>query len=727
MNNNATASYNDASKTVAVFCSIMAAILALTAYIIQSGYLFQLDIDNSHFYGSEHFFPPILSALVISIFLLNFPQAYRVAESKFKLPLKNTWLTSDAALSLLGLIILIVVGNIFSFYVLHVFYLISFLLFAYVFYSWFKEGNYKQNYIFIGISILFAIWLASLIWGEGWKDLLFFEKMIFIDKVHAFKCFNDPLSHSAIINMIQVHGIASTGVDGIPLFIHQTAGYWISVGIAKLLDAPTIVFQTIASPVIYLPFMFSSLLLLAINLKKWKEGTNLVNWVLRTDWKFWLIFFVFNIGIVPYRFSHNTGVLWYVGIMSASMFLGLAFFFLLLGLLSSFIRHNNVLIKRTDFILFLFILPFMIVLIGFIKLPIVLVTLPFLFYLFIRLRLYKIAIYNFSFVIISGIGVIFFIASISLANQVTSYHEHSVSIIDPFHLYRTWIKPSFWLYFLFFNCFWSILFVTLKLWYEKSINNVSHLRTLLVNRQLIDVEIIIVLCIIGLLPGMLFHMPPYNHPASLTANLYILDIQNWIALSFLLASIGKFNGIFNKKVKLFLLVPVLLGGYFFVSNYIFHIHYLYAEESHLSQLIKNNPDYLSTTQGRTLQLLHKIGRDMLLSEKKKTLVFIPQSNMDFWNIKLDACYGVPFLVPAITGMAMLDGFPPISCPSKHYGYDYYENNGIRTKKQTNTTDKALCSKTLEKGFSQILRIDNIYTQPRLISCGKQSDKNYVPN
>jgi len=61
--------------------------------------------------------------------------------------------------------------------------------------------------------------------------------------------------------------------------------------------------------------------------------------------------------------------------------------------------------------------------------------------------------------------------------------------------------------------------------------------------------------------------------------------------------------------------------------------------------------------------------------------------------------------------------PPTRCqPKGAYGYESYENNGIRTKKQTNTQNKVLCSKTLDKGFSQILRIDNIYGKPRLISC-----------
>ncbi|MDM8561939.1 hypothetical protein QUF54_01130, partial [Candidatus Marithioploca araucensis] len=129
--------------------------------------------------------------------------------------------------------------------------------------------------------------------------------------------------------------------------------------------------------------------------------------------------------------------------------------------------------------------------------------------------------------------------------------------------------------------------------------------------------------------------------------------------------------------------------------------------------------YLSTTEGQILKLLHQIDRNTPLSEKKKTLVFIPQSNTDFWNAKIEICYAIPFSVPAITGMAMLDGLPPIHCKPNGFAYESYENAGLRTKKQTNTNDKALCSKALDKGFSQVLRINNIYTQPKFIFCNKR--------
>jgi hypothetical protein len=341
---------NDASKTVAIFCSIMAGMFALTAYIIQHGYLFQLEINNSHFYGSEHFFPPILSALVLSIFLLNFPQAYRLAESKFKLPFRNTWLTSDTALSLIGLIILIIAGNIFSFYVLPAFYLISLLLFAYVFYSWFKGTNYKQSYIFIGISVLFSIWVASFVWQYHVRSPLLFENLIFSEDISTYQVFKDTFFHSSIVNLIQLYGLPSTGLDGVPFLPYHAGSHWIFFNIIILLDVSSVTFYNIAFPIIFTPFMFSSLLLLVISLKKWKKE-NLSNWILRSDVKFWLIFFIANIGFIYYPFAHKMVLYWNLYLTGESYSLSLTFSFLLLGMLLSFtVNQNNVLTRKTDFI-----------------------------------------------------------------------------------------------------------------------------------------------------------------------------------------------------------------------------------------------------------------------------------------------------------------------------------------------------------------------------------------
>jgi len=717
---------DDASQTVAVFGSIMAGVFALVCYLIQQGYLFQLEIDHSHFYESKHFFSPILSALVLSIFLLNFPQAYRIVENKFQFSFRNTWITSDATLSLIGLIILILAGKLFSYYLLPVFYLVSFLLFAYVFYTWFKGANQKYSYLFIVMSLLFSIWVTSHFYGYWMKSPLYFEGLIFFESFPFFKGFKDVLFHSAIINMIQAHGVASSGLNGIPSFFYHFGTHWIFADIIKLLGTSATAFYNIALAIIFIPFWFSSLLLLAIQIKKWREKDELfVGWRLRSDVKFWFILWVANIGLLSYPFAHDRLFLyWNLHIHLASYSLSLAFSFLLLGMLLSYaVSHNRTFTQKTEAIFLLLVVPLMVALIGFTKLTTVLLILTFLFYLFIRLKLYKRVLFNLSFLIIGGMGVTIITISLIIAVSTKSFVDigsPSVSLIHPFHFLRTWLHPSMWLVFLFFCCFWSILFITLRLWYEKSANNSFHLNTLFVHQKWLDVEIALLFCIAGLLPGMIFHLPQYNQVTSITSNVYFYDFQNWIGVSFLIAGLSQFNFLVQKSKKLVFIfgILVIVGSYYVMVNYHAQVGYFYKTQLHLSQLIKNNPNYLATTEGKILRLLHEIDKNTPMSEKKKTLVFIPQSNTDFWHAKFEVCYAIPFSVPAITGMAMLDGLPPTHCRPMAFSYDSYENMGLRTKTQTNTDNKTLCSKALEKGFSQILRIDSIYIQPRLISCQK---------
>jgi hypothetical protein len=96
----------------------------------------------------------------------------------------------------------------------------------------------------------------------------------------------------------------------------------------------------------------------------------------------------------------------------------------------------------------------MVSLIGYTKLTTVFLVLALLFYLFMRLRLYKFILYNLSFIIISVIGVVFVVFSLFIvANRVAGFEAQSVSIFHPFHFLRTWIKPSLWLFSYFFVVF----------------------------------------------------------------------------------------------------------------------------------------------------------------------------------------------------------------------------------------------------------------------------------
>ncbi len=91
-----------------------------------------------------------------------------------------------------------------------------------------------------------------------------------------------------------------------------------------------------------------------------------------------------------------------------------------------------------------------------------------------------------------------------------------------------------------------------------------------------------------------------------------------------------------------------------------------------------------------------------IREKRKTLIYIPKSNKPFWKF-LKACRTIPFIVPAITGMAMLDGLPDMDCETRYYGYGVYKDP-TRTS-HSRPEPETICQKALSKGFSEVIMLD----------------------
>jgi hypothetical protein len=65
---------------------------------------------------------------------------------------------------------------------------------------------------------------------------------------------------------------------------------------------------------------------------------------------------------------------------------------------------------------------------------------------------------------------------------------------------------------------------------------------------------------------------------------------------------------------------------------------------------------------------------MSLAERRRTALFIPQSELRYWDVltRPGACSFSSFVAPALSGMAMIDGMPPFGCKlSPFYGLGQY--------------------------------------------------------
>lgn len=111
--------------------------------------------------------------------------------------------------------------------------------------------------------------------------------------------------------------------------------------------------------------------------------------------------------------------------------------------------------------------------------------------------------------------------------------------------------------------------------------------------------------------------------------------------------------------------------------------------------LKNLPRYELI---KTLRELSLIPRE----EKQQTVVYIPKSRAWFWK-SMSWCKTVPFLIPAITGMAMLDGIPEDDCKTSSYGYETYRK--LNHKSLEGATDEAICRQAQSKGFSNVVTLD----------------------
>jgi len=120
---------------------------------------------------------------------------------------------------------------------------------------------------------------------------------------------------------------------------------------------------------------------------------------------------------------------------------------------------------------------------------------------------------------------------------------------------------------------------------------------------------------------------------------------------------------------------------------------------------------------------------MGLSERRRTLVFIPKSNEAFFGIEVmkpslgaigGGCMIAPFLVPSISGMAMLQGYPRSGCPLLYYGYEHYRQKSDTLVYHHQASD--LCRAAREKGFFRLVVLDTVgihWSTPVLLQCDIQ--------
>lgn len=600
--------------------------------------------------------------------------------------------------------------------------------FVAVFVRWIRGSRAVSLLAVVALLVLFTAWVAGIAWGTRYKTPLFWEQLSDRANVH-----HDPLYYVSMANSMRAYGVPSTGLDGVPYTPYHYGSAWLNSQWADLAGVDVLTFYSLGPTVLMAPVFFAGLLLFAGEARaawrKKRSEDDIDSKPLQEDWIAWLVFIGATIGFIPSTALDALAIWNRHLLISESYLTGLCVFVLTAALAVTwwFGRKEN---ARSDAWFILLTVPLLLISLGFLKVSLMLLALAAILWTMLRTGLLRTRLFLVGSIVALAVSAITFkLVSVAAQNQG----------IVPFNFMRYYADGRWWPYFILGHLFWSWLYIAFRI-REEELPTLSDLFAGLRAGLLLDAEIVAVVAICGFVPGELIDI----HGGSAV---YFSDVQRWVAAPLVMAiaarwiwrrsSEGRPRGI--AAVRLSTIAAVLIAipvgttilfnvgravrGAAIMNVGLREAFYSYAgvevlgaahvHDPHvLAAGIQKAPDYGMIS---SLRALDAEPRDL----KRKTLLFVPQSDSAFWHIfsEPERCSFAPMVGPATSGLALLDGMPPASCDqTDQYGLTAYTR---RTKPQMpeDVTSAALCTKAASKGFKRVIVLEPAgngkYTTPAI--------------
>ncbi len=286
-------------------------------------------------------------------------------------------------------------------------------------------------------------------------------------------------------------------------------------------------------------------------------------------------------------------------------------------------------------------------------------------------------------------------------------------------LYR-FILPGRYLFFLTINMF-TLAYALYRL-REEGVDSRAGLRDALRGRRIVDLEALLLVTVLGMVPGRLFdHWSAY---------FYFDNVQMWIALplvggvllresGLLRGEVGPravLRGMNGSGVAILLLLAVTLTS---MTEYVQQGVAGSIRRTLLARIVTfgEKPSRNWLRDRKSLARIWRPGPPVpspvaSLVEQVITLrarhgrslaVYVPIGNAEYWDVYED-CPSKALVVPALTGVPLLDGMPPMSCRDALalYGSHVYEDYAPR-RTDREMDRESLCRSAREKGFSVVFK------------------------
>ncbi|HEV8001239.1 MAG TPA: hypothetical protein VGP63_15235, partial [Planctomycetaceae bacterium] len=380
----------------------------------------------------------------------------------------------------------------------------------------------------------FSLYAAGASWGNGYLNPLFVESLC-LGNAHI-----DTLFHVTMSNMLRSYGVASTGLDGLPFVPYHFGSHWLFAAVSNLLHVRVIDFYNRGYPVVFVPFGMFSLATLALTLGRRFRPAAQTSSLQPADSDterrellpcateslrpigplFWFVMAAGFIGLVPYAAGVMPASGWNVNVVSESYGLSVAVSLLTIALGWQFFEGLLTQSPRGIFetAAAIIVLALWVGLIGLLKISIMLVLAAAGLFLIIRLRLYRRA----------SVMALLLCAGISMgcALRLTANPGYAqVNPFLPFGFLRVNVGPQWWPYFWAVFYVWVWVYAAVRISGE-GLRTLSDLITALVQRRLLDVEFLIVVALVGAVPGLV---------TNYSGTLFFSDYQRWLALALVLS------------------------------------------------------------------------------------------------------------------------------------------------------------------------------------------------
>jgi len=673
---------------------------------------------------------PVLLAIGVCWFLIHFAYGFRTLLAQ-RYPIhRDTWLLSDGALTFFAVLLLAAIGAVVGpFAAIPVAVCGTVVLLIRMRMTLPHARLFRLVFSAIG-TVALALGLFAMSCSQHYHSPLFLESLA------GGIGHSDTLHHAAYCNMIRTYGVPSTGLDGLPQYRYHFGSHWLFAQYSTLLDIGVIDFYQLGYAVIFLPLFVFAIGLAGTAFTG--DGRTPIAWGVRT----WVVVLAALVGWLPLTASQLTYLFfgWYPAVSES---FGLSLTGLLLAVAAArpaWMRWRNepASLTRLDRWAAVAVFPFVVAELMACKISVGPLLLVAAGYALVRAGGPRRSRATLLALGLSAIAVLLLIPQV----YSTAYSDPAVKL--RYFLTSGLVDARTLPIFPIILLAWFLLALRIR----AASAGIKTFRDFSTGR-LLDIECIAVVAVVGFTMafGLRLRQDAY----------YFFDVQTWLALAALLgamqslppwiAAVGPWwkrpGSLAPANIPLIAVMLTVLGvvGFRVVSEgYEFALDNLHTRGfrgpppgedefpkrerivevegpfragqfgTAWDRIIQKTRETEATPDAKrdVITLLKTLDR-LPLAVKKRTVLHIPKTNRAYWDIfppdHPTAALAGPFIGPAVSGLAMLEGLPD-AMPTSGYGYVAYPPESFAPRPGDLVSKKAqLCDRAASLRFRRVIVID----------------------